>query len=156
MQAITTISLDIAKSVFRVHGVDADGNRAGAFAGGTHPLYRTNAQVVALLIRFVKNLLPKQHNDRQIGSGLRNGRYRLLCRRIKRVMATLSGERLHAICAERPLKNGPQNAAHVNISDDYEVRYWTTTLSVPNARLVEVVTKVGTSIIAVRQELAPL
>lgn len=29
MQAITTIGLDIAKSVFQVHGVDADG-RAGA------------------------------------------------------------------------------------------------------------------------------
>src|SRR5216683_3207287 len=26
MQAITTIGLDIAKSVFQVHGVDADGN----------------------------------------------------------------------------------------------------------------------------------
>jgi transposase len=26
MQAITTIGLDIAKSVFQVHGVDAEGN----------------------------------------------------------------------------------------------------------------------------------
>ena len=26
MQTITTIGLDIAKSVFQVHGVDADGN----------------------------------------------------------------------------------------------------------------------------------
>ena len=26
MQAITTIGLDIAKSVFQVHGIDADGN----------------------------------------------------------------------------------------------------------------------------------
>jgi hypothetical protein len=26
MQAITTVGLDIAKSVFQVHGVDADGN----------------------------------------------------------------------------------------------------------------------------------
>ena len=26
MQAVTTIGLDIAKSVFQVHGVDADGN----------------------------------------------------------------------------------------------------------------------------------
>ena len=26
MQAITTIGIDIAKSVFQVHGVDADGN----------------------------------------------------------------------------------------------------------------------------------
>jgi hypothetical protein len=55
-----------------------------------------------------------------------------------------------------PSKRRPQNAAHVNMSDDYEVRYWTTTLNVTKARLVEVVTKVGTSIIAVRQALAPL
>ena len=26
MQAITTVGLDIAKSIFQVHGVDADGN----------------------------------------------------------------------------------------------------------------------------------
>jgi transposase len=26
MQAVTTIGLDIAKSVFQVHGVDAEGN----------------------------------------------------------------------------------------------------------------------------------
>jgi uncharacterized protein DUF3606 len=57
---------------------------------------------------------------------------------------------------KNPSKNGPQNAAHVDISNDYEVRYWTTTLSVTKDRLVEVVTKVGTSIVAVRQELAPL
>jgi hypothetical protein len=55
-----------------------------------------------------------------------------------------------------PSKRAPQNAGQVNISDDYEVRYWTTTLSVTKVRLIEVVTKVGTSIIAVRQELAPL
>ena len=30
MQTITTIGLDIAKSVFQVHGVDADGS-------GSHP-----------------------------------------------------------------------------------------------------------------------
>jgi hypothetical protein len=53
-----------------------------------------------------------------------------------------------------PTKRGPQNAAQVNISDDYEVRYWTTTLSVTKARLLEIVTKVGTSSIAVRKELA--
>jgi hypothetical protein len=30
MQAVTTIGLDIAKSVFQVHGVDAAGSRGGA------------------------------------------------------------------------------------------------------------------------------
>ena len=29
MQAVTTIGLDIAKSVFQVHGVDAEGKVAG-------------------------------------------------------------------------------------------------------------------------------
>jgi hypothetical protein len=31
MQTITTIGLDIAKSVFQVHGVDADGQTRGSF-----------------------------------------------------------------------------------------------------------------------------
>ena len=55
-----------------------------------------------------------------------------------------------------PSKRGPQDAARVNISDDYEVRYWTTTLDVTKVRLVEAVTKVGTSVVAVRPEFAPL
>jgi hypothetical protein len=29
MKSVATIGLDIAKSVFQVHGVDADGNRTG-------------------------------------------------------------------------------------------------------------------------------
>ncbi len=55
-----------------------------------------------------------------------------------------------------PSKRGPGDVARANVSDDYEVRYWTTTLSVTKVRLLEAVTKVGTSVIAVRQELAPL
>jgi uncharacterized protein DUF3606 len=55
-----------------------------------------------------------------------------------------------------PSKRGPTDAARVNVSDDYEVRYRTTTLSVTKIRLIEAVTQVGTSVIAVRQELAPL
>jgi len=57
---------------------------------------------------------------------------------------------------DHPSKRGPKDTAQVNTSDDYEVRYWTTTLSVTKERLVEAVTKVGTCVIAVRQELAPL
>jgi hypothetical protein len=30
MQAITTIGLDIAKSVFQAHGIDAEGNVTGS------------------------------------------------------------------------------------------------------------------------------
>jgi hypothetical protein len=33
MQAITTIGLDIAKSVFQVHGIDAEGNVVRAAHG---------------------------------------------------------------------------------------------------------------------------
>ena len=54
-----------------------------------------------------------------------------------------------------PSKEG-RRMPRVNISDDYEVRYWTTTLDVTKVRLIEAVTKVGTSVVAVRQELAPL
>lgn len=55
-----------------------------------------------------------------------------------------------------PSKRGLRDAARVNVSDDYEVRYWTMTLSVTEVRLIQAVTKVGTSVIAVRQALAPL
>jgi hypothetical protein len=55
-----------------------------------------------------------------------------------------------------PSKRGLKDAARVNGPDAYEVRYWTMTLSVTKVRLIEAVTKVGTSVIAVRQELAPL
>jgi len=51
-----------------------------------------------------------------------------------------------------PSKRGPGDAARVDASDDYEVRYWTIT----EVRLIQAVTKVGTSVIAVRQALAPL
>jgi hypothetical protein len=53
-----------------------------------------------------------------------------------------------------PSKRGPQNAARVNISDDYEVRYWT--LDVTKVRPIEAATKAGTSVIAVPQQPAPL
>jgi hypothetical protein len=55
-----------------------------------------------------------------------------------------------------PSKRGPGDAARVNVSDDYEVRYWTSPLSVTKVRFIRAVTKVGMSVIAVRQELAPL
>jgi hypothetical protein len=54
-----------------------------------------------------------------------------------------------------PSKRGPRDGAQVNVSDDYEVRYWTM-LSMTKIHLIEAVTKVGTSVIAVRQALAPL
>ena len=55
-----------------------------------------------------------------------------------------------------PSKRGTGDAARVNGPDAYEVRYWTMTLSVTKVRLIQAVTRVGTSVITVRQELAPL
>jgi hypothetical protein len=55
-----------------------------------------------------------------------------------------------------PSKRGAGDAARGNVPDAYEVRYWTMTLSVTKVRFIEAVTEVGTSVIAVRQELAPL
>jgi hypothetical protein len=54
-----------------------------------------------------------------------------------------------------PSKRGPKDTAQVNMSHDYEVRYWTAAPSVTKVRLIAI-TKIGTSDIAVRQELAPL
>jgi len=50
-------------------------------------------------------------------------------------------------------KKEPHDAMHVNVNNDYEVRYWTAALGVQKARLVEVVEKVGPSVMAVRKEL---
>ena len=56
MQAITTIGLDIAKSVFQVHGVDAEGNvaslrprvlREAVAVPGRHRSLRLGASLVA-------------------------------------------------------------------------------------------------------------
>jgi hypothetical protein len=55
-----------------------------------------------------------------------------------------------------PSKRGLSDVARGNGPDAYEIRYWTTTLSVTKVRLIEAATRVGTSVIAVRQELAPL
>jgi hypothetical protein len=42
MQAVTTIGLDIAKSVFQVHGVDAEGSVGdkNALSGHSSPTFR--------------------------------------------------------------------------------------------------------------------
>lgn len=48
---------------------------------------------------------------------------------------------------------GPQDAARINIHEDYEVQYWTKALGVSQAELEAVVKKVGVSADAVRKEL---
>jgi hypothetical protein len=49
---------------------------------------------------------------------------------------------------------GPQDRSRINLSEDYEVRYWTEALGVSKDRLKQVVEKVGNSAEKVRQELA--
>ena len=48
---------------------------------------------------------------------------------------------------------GLQDRARINMSEDYEVRYWANALGVPTDRLAAAVEKVGDSVRAVPQEL---
>ena len=48
---------------------------------------------------------------------------------------------------------GLQDRARINMSEDYEVRYWADALGVSMDRLAAAVEKVGDSVRAVRQEL---
>ena len=50
---------------------------------------------------------------------------------------------------------GPQDRFRVNLSEDYEVRYWTGKLGVSKDELEEAVRKVGSSVSAVEKELRP-
>jgi hypothetical protein len=57
------------------------------------------------------------------------------------------------ITLDDPSKRAPKNPSQVNISEDYEVRYWTAALGVPKDRLAEIVGRVGNSLVEVRREL---
>lgn len=48
---------------------------------------------------------------------------------------------------------GPQDRSRINLSEDYEVRYWTDKLGISKSQLEEVVRKVGSSADAVEAEL---
>ena len=48
MQTITTIGLDIAKSIFRVHGVDADGQVVECLRHGVLLVFGTPCQLQSL------------------------------------------------------------------------------------------------------------
>lgn len=48
---------------------------------------------------------------------------------------------------------GPQDRSRINLGEDYEVRYWTETLGVSEKGLRDAVSRVGTSVDAVRREL---
>jgi hypothetical protein len=51
-------------------------------------------------------------------------------------------------------KRSPQDAARVNVHEDYEVEYWTHKFGVTRAELEAAVKKVGTGAEAVGRELA--
>jgi hypothetical protein len=48
---------------------------------------------------------------------------------------------------------GTQDRSHINISEEYEVHYWTDKLGVSKAQLEEAVREVGSSVDAVEAEL---
>lgn len=50
-------------------------------------------------------------------------------------------------------KRGTPDRSRINLSEDYEVEYWSKSLGVSKERLIEVVKKVGDSVQAVRSEL---
>jgi hypothetical protein len=50
-------------------------------------------------------------------------------------------------------KRGPQDRSKINLSEDYEVRYWSEKFGVTPERLRVTVKKVGNSAKAVEQEL---
>jgi hypothetical protein len=56
--------------------------------------------------------------------------------------------------ADDKTKQGPADSSRINLSEDYEVAYWTKTLGVSKEKLSEVVKEAGTSAKAVREYLA--
>lgn len=56
--------------------------------------------------------------------------------------------------ADDKTKKGPADSSRVNISEDYEVSYWTDTLGCTKEELAEAVKKAGTSVKAVREYLS--
>jgi hypothetical protein len=48
---------------------------------------------------------------------------------------------------------GPQDRSRINLSEDYEVRYWTEALGVTADKQREIVGRVGSSAEAVREQL---
>ena len=51
-------------------------------------------------------------------------------------------------------KRGPRDAKRINVDEDYELRYWSTTLGVSPDKLKRAVQKVGVMAEDVRRELS--
>jgi hypothetical protein len=56
--------------------------------------------------------------------------------------------------ADDKSKTGPADRSRINLSEDYEVRYWSETLGVSNLELQAAVEKVGPRVEDVRQFLS--
>jgi hypothetical protein len=50
-------------------------------------------------------------------------------------------------------EKGQQDRSHINMSEDYEVKYWTRHLNVSREELRKAIEKVGNSAASVRKEL---
>jgi hypothetical protein len=57
------------------------------------------------------------------------------------------------IAFDNRAKRAGAASSEVNLSDEFEVRYWTATFGVSSAQLAEAVRTVGTSIADLRREL---
>lgn len=55
--------------------------------------------------------------------------------------------------ADDKTNRGPQDRSRINLSEDYEVRYWTDKLGVSKGQLQDAVREVGASADAVETEL---
>ncbi|MGO4407939.1 DUF3606 domain-containing protein [Bosea sp. RAF48] len=55
--------------------------------------------------------------------------------------------------ADDKTNRGPQDRSRINLSEDYEVRYWTDKFGVSKAQLEDAVREVGASADAVETEL---
>lgn len=55
--------------------------------------------------------------------------------------------------ADDKSQRSPQDAARINVNEDYEVRYWTDKFGVSEQQLRDAVAKVGVSAQAVEEEL---
>lgn len=55
--------------------------------------------------------------------------------------------------ADDKTKQGPADSSRINLSEDYEVTYWTQALGITKEKLTEAVKEVGSSAKAVRDYL---
>ena len=55
--------------------------------------------------------------------------------------------------ADDKTNRGPQDRSRINLSEDYEVRYWTDKFGVSREQLEDVIKKAGVSAKAVEDEL---